>query len=108
MVFRCIDHLGKKFILEDVPAGDSDDYIRSHCEEFHRIPPDVVILRETLIPLDCPMLVGLDPRRRTLLVPFKKRCMGVFLVEIPAGKKEFELIRQVSAAKCPDDACTDR
>ena len=30
MVFRCIDHLGKKFILEDVPAGDSDDYIRDY------------------------------------------------------------------------------
>jgi hypothetical protein len=59
------------------------------AREYVEIPPDIVIFRDTRISLFCPMLVGLDKESGKVLVPFTKRCMGTFLVEIDAGEEVF-------------------
>nr|WP_209675541.1 DUF1894 domain-containing protein [Methanolinea mesophila] len=93
MVFRCINNLGDRFAIKDGTPEEVNRYIRTHCSEFVEIPPDVVIFRETRISLACPMLVGLDEKSGKIYLPFSKRCMGTFLVEIDARKEEFSFFR---------------
>jgi hypothetical protein len=89
MVFRCINNLGDRFVVRDGTPEEVNRYIQRHCREYVEIPPDIVIFRETRISLSCPMLVGLDKKSRKIFVPFTKRCMGTFLVEIDAWEEDF-------------------
>jgi hypothetical protein len=89
MVFRCIHSLGDRFVISDGTPEEVNGYITRHCTEYVEIPPDIVIFRDTKISLSCPMLVGLDRKSGKIFVPFTKRCMGTFLVEVDAGEEDF-------------------
>jgi hypothetical protein len=102
MVFRCLKHISEEYILSDVTPDEVKAYIMDHCEEQHEIPPDVVIFRETRIQLDSPMLIGFLLKKKKILVPFTKRCTGTCLVEVDAGKGDFEFFRNRMWANVKD------
>ena len=97
MVFRCINNLGDRFVIRDGTPEEVNRFIQRHCREYVEIPPDIVIFRETRISLSCPMLVGLDKKNHKIFVPFTKRCMGTFLVEIDAGEEDFSFFENLPA-----------
>lgn len=96
MVLRCINNFGGRFVLEDTTPERVNGYIRKTCKEYHEIPPDLVIFRDTLIQLACPMLVGFRIKKRKILLPFTKRCMGTYLIEIDATGEDFAFFRNWS------------
>ncbi|HUU75309.1 MAG TPA: DUF1894 domain-containing protein [Methanoregulaceae archaeon] len=103
MVFRCVKNMGGEFILMDTTPEQVNEYVRKHCREYYEIPPDVVIFRDTRIILESPMLVGFKVKKGKILVPFTKRCMGSFLVEIDAAEEDFEFFRNWSEEKQNSD-----
>jgi hypothetical protein len=102
MPYRCLNNLGGRVVLDDVTPEQVNEYVRNTCNEYYEIPPDVVIFRGTLLSLDCPMLVGLLVKKKKLLVPFSKRCMGSFLIEIPAKKEDFTFFRTLARSLATD------
>jgi hypothetical protein len=94
MTYRCINNLGGKVVLDDVSPDLVNEYVKKKCREYYEIPPDLVVFRDTLISLSSPMLVGFLNKKKKILVPFSKRCMGSFLVEIDAENEDFEFFRK--------------
>ena len=92
-----------EYLLEDVSPDEAINYVKAHCSEYHEIPPDVVIFKNTRIILDSPMLVGFHKEKNTILVPFTKRCMGTFLVKVDATEEDFEFFRNWSEEKQSTD-----
>ncbi len=96
MVLRCINNFGGKFVLEDVTPERVNEYVRKTCTEYHEIPPDAVVFRDTLISLESPMLVGFRRKKRKMLLPFTRRCRGTCLIEITVTEQDFEFFLNCS------------
>ncbi|KQC11138.1 MAG: hypothetical protein APR55_08085 [Methanolinea sp. SDB] len=90
MEFRCLKNISEEYLLEDVSPEEAVSYVKEHCSEYFCIPPDVVVFRNTRIILDAPMLVGFQREKKTIIVPFTKRCMGTFLAKVDASEEEFD------------------
>ena len=95
---RCIRHLCKDTILNNVTGRKVNNYIRKHCCEYYLIPPGFEF-RGIAIQLKSPMLIGLVPEPLTILVPFTKPCYGTMLYEIKAENGDFSYIRSALGCK---------
>jgi hypothetical protein len=96
MPYRCMKNIGGTIILEDSTIEEANRYVRKHCREYHEIPPDAIIFRDTLISLQSAALVGFRVRQGKILVPFTRRCTGTCLIEVDAEKEDFDLFREAA------------
>ncbi|MDK2889433.1 MAG: hypothetical protein PWR21_64 [Methanoculleus sp.] len=94
MPSRCVNNLGGKVLLLNAMPEEVNDYVRKHCKEYYEMPPDFVF-KDIRVLLKSPMLVGLQVRRRRILLPFTKRCAGpgTMLYEVAAKKADLDFIR---------------
>lgn len=92
MVSRCINNLSGKVLLMDVTPEQVNDYVRKHCKEYYEITPGFVF-RDIRMLLSSPMLVGLQNKKKRILLPFTKRCAGTMLYEIAASEADLDFIR---------------
>jgi hypothetical protein len=96
MPYRCMKNIGGTVILENSTVEEANRYVRKHCREYHEIPPDVIIFRDTLISLQSAAFVGFRVRQGKILVPFTRRCTGTCLIEVDAEKEDFDLFREAA------------
>lgn len=98
----CVNNLGGKVILMGVTPDQVNDYVREHCKEYYEMPPGFVF-KDIRVLLSSPMLVGLQIRKKRILLPFTKRCSnpGTMLYEIAAKEADLDFIRG-SLAKAPE------
>jgi hypothetical protein len=89
-----VNNLGGKVLLLNATPDQANDYVRKHCKEYYEMPPDFVF-KEIRVLLASPMLVGLQVRRRRILLPFTKRCAGcgTMLYEVAAKEADLNFIR---------------
>lgn len=94
MASRCVNNLGGQVLLKDVTPEQVNDYVRRHCKEYYEMPPGFVF-RDIRMLLKSPMLVGLQNRKKRVLLPFTKPCpgYGTMLYEITAKEADLDLIR---------------
>ncbi len=92
MVSRCVNNLGGEILLMDATPEQVNGYVQEHCKEYYEMVPGFVF-RDVQILLKSPMLVGLQNRKKRVLLPFTKRCSGTMLYEIAAGEADLDLIR---------------
>ncbi|MDD3934243.1 MAG: DUF1894 domain-containing protein [Methanoculleus sp.] len=94
MASRCINNLGGEVLLMDVTPEQVDDYVRKHCREYYEMPPGFVF-KDIRILLKTPMLVGLQIRKKRVLLPFTKPCpgYGTMLYEVTAKEADLDFIR---------------
>ncbi len=78
----------------DVTPEQVDDYVRKHCREYYEMPPGFVF-KDIRILLKTPMLVGLQIRKKRVLLPFTKPCpgYGTMLYEVTAKEADLDFIR---------------
>jgi len=94
MASRCVNNLGGQVLLMDVTPDQVNDYVRKHSKEYYEMPPEFVF-KDIRMLLKKPMLVGLQIRKRRILLPFTKPCpgYGTMLFEIAAKDADIEFIR---------------
>jgi len=103
MEFSCLKKIGEEYLLEDASPDEAVRYVKAHCSEYHAIPPDVVIFKNTRVILDSQMIVGFQKELNTILVPFTKQYMGTFLVKVDPTEEDFEFFRNWSEEKRSPD-----
>jgi hypothetical protein len=92
MTSRCVNKLNGTILLTDATPDQVNEYIRRKCKEYYAMVPGF-IFRDVTILLKAPMLVGLQNRRKKILLPFTKPCTGTFLYEVAAKEAELDFIR---------------
>ena len=92
MADRCVNKLEGKIILSDATPEQVNEYVRRKCREYYEMPSDFEFKSITILQ-KAPMLVGLQVKRRKILLPFTKICTGTFLFEINAKEEDLDYIR---------------
>jgi hypothetical protein len=88
----CFNQLWSAIILKNVTARKVNSYIRKTCSEYYTVPPGFVF-RGVPILLKAPMLVGLEMKKKKILLPFSKPCYGTMLFELDAAAEDFLVLR---------------
>jgi hypothetical protein len=89
---HCINRLRAGVVLKDTTEEAINEYIQGACPECYEIPPNFSFRGITIL-LKKPMLVGLKPRKKKILMPFVKQCFGPMLIEVNGTEEEFSYIR---------------
>ncbi len=92
MADRCVNKLDGRIILSDATPEQVNEYVRRKCKEYYEVAPGFEFRNISLL-LKAPMLLGLQVKRKKILLPFTKVCMGTFLYEIPAKEGDLDHIR---------------
>ncbi|MDD2473682.1 MULTISPECIES: DUF1894 domain-containing protein [unclassified Methanoculleus] len=94
MASRCVNNLGGQVLLMDVTPDQVNDYVRKHCKEYYEMTPGF-IFKDIRVLLKKPMLVGIQNKKKRVLLPFTKPCpgYGTMLYEIAAKDADLEVIR---------------
>lgn len=94
MASRCVNNLGGTVLLKDVKPEEVNEYVRKHSKEYYEMTPEFVF-KDIRMLLKEPMLVGLQLRKKKVLLPFTKPCpgYGTMLFEIAAKDADIEFIR---------------
>jgi hypothetical protein len=92
MTSPCIRKLDGAIVLAEATPERVNAYVRRICAECYEILPGTEI-KEVAIRLEAPMLLGIRPRKRTVLLPFTKACHGTMLFEIPVDSEDILAIR---------------
>jgi hypothetical protein len=102
MPSRCVNKLGGRVLLLDAAPEEVNEYVRKSCREYYEMQPGF-IFQEIVVLLRSPMLVGLQRRRRKILLPFSKPCLagGTVLYEVAAEDEDMEYLRQ-NLGKSPE------
>ena len=98
MADRCVNKLDGKILLSDANAEQVNEYVRKKCKEYYEMVPGFVF-RNITIQLTAPMLVGLQIKRRKILLPFTKVCLGTLLYEVDAKEGDMDRIRSQLARR---------
>jgi len=92
MASSCIKKLDGTIVLSDATPERVNAFVRRICAEHYEILPNTEI-KEIPLRLEAPMLIGIRPRKRTILLPFTKVCHGTMLYEIPVSIEDIRDIR---------------
>jgi hypothetical protein len=89
----CINRLWEAELLKNVTPKKVNTYIKKNCREYYEMPPGFRYHGTTIL-LKSPMLVGLMPRKKKILMPYTKPCFGTMLFLLPADEEDFAYIRK--------------
>ena len=94
MASRCVNNLSGQVLLMDVTPEQVNAYVQKHCKEYYEIHPGFVF-REIRMLLKTPMLIGIQNRKRRILLPFTKPCptYGTMLYGVAATEADLDFIR---------------
>ncbi|MDI6720502.1 MAG: DUF1894 domain-containing protein [Methanomicrobiales archaeon] len=92
MADRCVNKLGGRIVLSDATPEQVNEYVRRRCREYYEVTPGFEFRNISLL-LRAPMLLGVQVKRKKILLPFTKVCLGTFLYEIPAEEGDLDYIR---------------
>jgi hypothetical protein len=90
---RCFNRLVSAIILKDATPQQVNRYIRKMCREYYPLNPPFEF-RGVSILLESPMLLGILPGGRKILMPFSKPCYGTVLGEIDGERGEVASLRR--------------
>jgi hypothetical protein len=89
----CINRLWEAELLKKVTPKRVNAYVRRNCTEYYLMPPGFSFRGVTIL-LKSPMLVGLKPRKKKILMPYTKPCYGTMLFLLPAEEGDFKYLRK--------------
>jgi hypothetical protein len=89
----CMNRLWEAEILKNVTPRKVNAYIKRTCREYYEMPPGF-LFRGIPILLISPMLVGLMPRKKKILMPYSKPCYGTMLFLLPEEEGDFAYLRK--------------